>query len=112
MLQGIWTKWLCPTNARGSRVKAIARIADSFGAEMSQTTSWNHSLNTEDNHARAAMALARKLNWHGLWVGGHRPDNAGYMFVHICREYEGAPTDSIGMEGRDWFFIERQPEGE
>jgi hypothetical protein len=61
--QAIQTKFLSPTNSRGSRVKA-------FAAAGSVTISWNHRLNPEQNHRAAAKMFANRMNWVGLWYGG------------------------------------------
>lgn len=108
MSQGIWTKYLPATNSRGARIKAIARIADNIGPEMALTVSRDYALDIDEDHARTAAALARKLGWAGLWHGGGRPDNVGNMYVNCAHAYAGAPTESIGREGRDWFYIERE----
>ena len=105
MMQGIWTKY------SGSRIKAIARTRNSWGGdqpEMALRLAYDHALNADENHAAAAAALVRKLGWDGLWHGGGRPDNKGYMFVKIASAYQGAPDSSIGREGVDWFYIEQK----
>ncbi len=72
--QAIETKYLGPTNMRGGRVKARSEAG-------SVTLSWDHSLNSDANHTKAAQALADKLGWSGdLWGGGH-PDGRGCVFV-------------------------------
>ncbi len=90
MRQAIETKFLGPTNHRGSRVKATACAG-------SITVPWDYSYGAEDNHVFAARALALKLSWtaaralalmlswtdgHGFddWVGGSTND--GYVFVY------------------------------
>ena len=74
MYQAIQTKFLAPTNVRGSRVKATAEAG-------SVTLSWDHALNSEQNHTVAAEALARKYGWAGEWIGGAIPGTSGYAFV-------------------------------
>ncbi|QIG74599.1 hypothetical protein EVC11_017 [Rhizobium phage RHph_I20] len=66
MPTAIRTKFLGPTNARGSRVKAETCEAL---PELKRriTLSWDHSLDGQANHARAAKALAEKLEWAGDW---------------------------------------------
>ena len=54
MFQAIVTKYLGPTNTRGSRVKATA-----YGGSI--TVSWDHAMNARENHQAACEALARKL---------------------------------------------------
>jgi hypothetical protein len=73
-LQAIVTKYLPPTNVKGSRIKATA-------AAGSVTLHLDHALNIEDNHARTAKALADKFKWRGQWFMGGMPDDTGYCFV-------------------------------
>jgi hypothetical protein len=80
-MQAIMTKFLEPTNFRGSRVKAIADAG-------SLTVSWDYSLDFESNHRAAAEALRDKLGWttefYGDLVGGALPGNhTGYAFVFV-----------------------------
>jgi hypothetical protein len=90
-MNAITTKFLGPTNVRGSRVKAIAEAG-------SVTLSWNHSLNSDDNHKAAAETLANKFGWHGKWFGGGMP-GAGMVFV--C----------TGLASHPDFRVSRKPEG-
>ena len=71
--QAISTKYIGPTNTRGSKVKATADAG-------SVTLHWDDALNSYDNHAAAAIALANKFGWGGRWAGGS-VHNAGYVFV-------------------------------
>jgi hypothetical protein len=70
----ILTKFLGATNFRPSRVLAVC----GNGANR-LAWSWDHALDVEQNHVRAAEALAVKLGWHGHWYGGGTRD--GYAFV-------------------------------
>lgn len=72
MNQAIKTKFLGPTNTRGSRYKASCDAG-------SVTVGANHALNSERNHVAAMQALAKKLGWVGTWVGGGIGN--GYVFV-------------------------------
>ena len=107
MRQSITTKYLGPTNVRGSRIKAIARKRDSFGKEMSLTDPYRYG-STEQEHCRAAKLLAVKLGWGGLWVGGGNVDENGYVFVNVA-DVIPPFVPSIGRENADWFFIAREP---
>ena len=85
MTQSITTKYLSPTNTRGSRIKATASGA---GNGYSHTHDWDYALGTADNHIEAAKALAIKLQWdthdnylEGPWTGGGYKDG-GMVFVH------------------------------
>jgi hypothetical protein len=74
MRQAIVTKFHGPTNVRGSRVSARAEAGKI-------TLSWDHALNSDQNHITAAEALVEKLGWSGHWVGGSIPGTSGYVFV-------------------------------
>jgi hypothetical protein len=75
--QAIQTKFLSPTNSRGSRVKA-------FAAAGSVTISWDHRLNPENNHRAAAEMFANRMNWVGAWAAGTLP--GGDMVFVNCEE--------------------------
>ena len=55
IMQAITTKFLGPTNTRGSRIKATCWLT-------SVTVAWDHALNVEENHREAIEALVCKLN--------------------------------------------------
>ena len=55
-MQAIITKYLCPTNYRGSRIKASAEAG-------SITLQWDDALNQSENHHAAALALMNKMGW-------------------------------------------------
>jgi len=75
--QAITTKYLGPTNVKGSRIKATA-------AAGSLTIHIDHALNIEANHTKAAELLAHKYGWGGQWFMGGLPNDDGYCFV--CTE--------------------------
>lgn len=66
-MQAIQTKYLCPTNSRGSRIKATCEGG-------SVTVGYDHALNIDDNHRAACEALITKLGWtapyYSPMVGG------------------------------------------
>lgn len=66
-MQAIVTKYLGPSNVRGSRVKATCQAG-------SLTLHWDDSLNPESNHRAAAIALADRLQWSGQWTSGGLPN--------------------------------------
>ncbi len=81
-MQYIKTKYLGPTNFRGSRVKASASWCPT-----TITISWADADNSDDNHrAAAAKMLVQKLGWHGCWVEGGGVDGN----VYVCTEGAGA----------------------
>jgi hypothetical protein len=90
-MQAITTKYLGPSNVRGSRVKAFAEAS-------SITLNWDHRLNAEGNHQAAAEALANKLGWHGKWFGAGLPNQD---MVFVC----------TGLASHPNFKVSRKPEG-
>jgi hypothetical protein len=88
-MQAILTQYLPATNVKGSRVKATCQA-------KSKTVSWDHALNTDDNHKEAAKALATDLGWnYGTWVGGGLPSDKGMAWVCLDarREWESFTLD-------------------
>lgn len=79
-MQTILTKYLGPTNTKGSRYKATHS-----GNCTSVTCAADYSLDAEGNHIRAAQALATKLKWEGKYIGGHT--SQGMVFVDADPRY-------------------------
>lgn len=75
MRQAISTKYIGPTNTRGSRVKATSASGHTL------TLAWADELDVDANHRYAAGELATKLQWAGTWHGG--ATEAGYCFVCV-----------------------------
>jgi hypothetical protein len=73
MFQAITTKYIGPTNYRGSRIAAFADCGRIY-------VGYDHALNIEDNHVAAAKAFAEKYGWVGSWYGG----GVGRGFVFVC----------------------------
>lgn len=76
-MQAILTKYIGPSNVRGSRVKATASAG-------SITIDYDDSLNTEDAHKAAAIALCDKMGWteakgYGRLISGGT--DTGFVFV-------------------------------
>ncbi len=74
-MQGIETRYMGPTNTRGSRIKATS------ASGISITVPYDYELDAFDNHEKAARALMKKLGWTGKIAGGSLPGNRGYAFV-------------------------------
>lgn len=73
--QAILTKYLGPTDHRGSRVVARAQAGK-------VTVPWDYSIDTADNHAAAAKALCSKFDWpFDSFVQGGTDD--GYAFAWL-----------------------------
>lgn len=90
MFQAITTKFLGPTNHRGSRVKARAQVG-------SITIPWDYALSVDDNHKAAALALALKWEWSGQWIGGSTYTNEGHTFVRFVCPSDTAAYKRIGF---------------
>lgn len=75
----IQTKYLGPTNYRGSRIKAWTESGHSL------TVDYPHERNQgADAHSVAALALAKKLGWPGDLISGGT--DKGYVFVFAHSE--------------------------
>ena len=76
-MQTIETKFFGPGNVRGSRIKATSTSGESV------TVSYDHALSSDENHHRAAIALARKLGWTGRMVYGGAQRGRGNVYVFM-----------------------------
>jgi hypothetical protein len=74
-MQAIITKYHGATNTRGSRISATA----ANGARVS--IGHDSALNSEQNHAAAAIKLCKRIGWKGALMCGSLP--AGYVFVWV-----------------------------
>lgn len=74
MRVSIVTKYLPPTNYKGSRV--IAKTTSG----LRKIVSWKYNLDAEENHILAAKEFADKMGWKGEWHGG-AIDGSSYVFV-------------------------------
>ena len=106
MLQGITTKYVGPTNCRGSRIKAIAAKRTASFPEQSASVPYGYG-GTEEEHCRGAKHLAEKLGWAGVWFGGGNAEGNGYHFVSLGRADPVLidPLTRRGVEGKDWFVV-------
>lgn len=77
MRQSISTRYIGPTDFRGSRVKATA------SGGLSKTIPWDDTLGIDENHTAAAIALCKKLGWKGKLVAGSDRQGRGNVFVFI-----------------------------
>ncbi len=88
MRQAIATRFLGPTDFRGSRVKATCQAG-------ALTLSWDDACGIDDNHTAAARALATKLGWAGRWVVGGLPDGTGNVYVWTDDTDRGADAFEV-----------------
>lgn len=78
------TKYLGPTNTRGSRIRA--RRADHRTGDPEVAVLYDYALNTTENHLAAVQALASKLQWDGArgrWVTGGTAEGLVAVFVSL-----------------------------
>ena len=73
-MKAILTKYIGPSNTRGSRIKAF----DSDGNSV--TVPYDHALDSDANHNLAAKSLRDKMNWKGKLIGGWTADGMAYVF--------------------------------
>lgn len=69
MRQSILTKYICPTNTRGARIKAVQSGWSDKRECNSVTIPYPDELNRDEAHVLAARKLADKLGWTGRYVG-------------------------------------------
>lgn len=65
-MQAILTKYLPPTNTKGSRIKASCEARTIF-------VPWDHSVGEEPNHVAAAEALCVRMAEHNAKTYGTLP---------------------------------------
>jgi hypothetical protein len=79
-MQAILTKYLGPTNHRGSRIVAWCQAGR-------LTFAWDDALSVDQNHDAVARGLAQKLGWledtHGRLAGGGLPNGMGNCYVFV-----------------------------
>jgi hypothetical protein len=82
MRQAITTRYIGPTNHRGSRIKASCERGN-------VTVAYDHAMGVEDNHRAAAKVLLAKLGWDAAdhsrgseWFGGEINGAGKRVWVH------------------------------
>ena len=83
-MKAITTKYHGPTNSRGSRIIAT----DEDGNRIS--IGYPHGLTGIDCHAKAAVALCRKMNWGGKLLGAGIKGGYVFVFTDSSEVYEVA----------------------
>ena len=74
-MKAIRTRYLSPTNFKGGRIKA----SDGDGNFI--TLSYDHSLDTAENHEKTAHTLCSKMDWTGELKGGWFRSEMYWVFV-------------------------------
>ena len=84
----IVTKFIGPTNHRGSRI-----AARSYSTAI--TIAWDYALDVGENHDAACAALARKLKLDGRWFRAETHDTKGYCYVRgVVPQVIVTPSDA------------------
>jgi|SRR3984885_12761840 len=81
-MQAIVTKYIGPTNFRGTRIKATC-------AAKTRLIGWRYDLGVEENHRNAATMLQNELDWTGPRYGklhGGTMKNGDYCWVMVPRD--------------------------
>jgi hypothetical protein len=81
-MTAIQTRFIGPTNYRGSRI--VAETTDnrpSTGKKDRLTVPSLCHLNPMENHMRAAALLAEKIGFYGEWTSAGT--DSGYLFVRV-----------------------------
>lgn len=86
----IITKYHGPTNTKCGRITANA------GLGRRVTRNYDHALSTFDNHAQAALKLAMKYDWPGVYIGGGLGD--GYAFITAPKYVATYSDNGIELE--------------
>jgi hypothetical protein len=73
-MKTITTRYLGPTNYRGSRIKA----SDQDGNKVIMT--YRDEFNSEENHKTVAKALCEKMGWFGKLFGGYTKNGMVWVF--------------------------------
>lgn len=78
-MKAIQTRYLGPTNYRGSRIKATAEGGHSV------TIGYPHEYNTEQAHWQACKALLAKTGWQWTEVASGGLPNGDYVWCCISQ---------------------------
>lgn len=77
----IETKYIGPSNTRGSRVSAkTTNSKPTTGKPERLTLSYDHGLDSIGAHLKAAQALAQREEWPGIWTLVGETER-GYLFA-------------------------------
>lgn len=91
-MKAIQTKYLGPTNTKGSRIKAWAE------GVKPMTFAWGYSDDVDDNHKRAATVFANK---HG-WLLEQRSLASGTLpngdMCHVLPARRSVPLDKVKLD--------------
>lgn len=93
-MQTITTKYVGPSNVRGSRI-----IAKASGNNTRSIVSYDCGLSDQGAHLEAVKSLCAKLGWTGEMIGGHSKDGMVWVFVADLSPRIILPNSSCGKSG-------------
>lgn len=91
----IETKYLGPTEQRGSRIKAVARGGWERNPKFELTIGYPYEFTGEAAHAQAAIALAKRLGWTGKLIPGAITNGYVFVFESESSRYEVPEHDMV-----------------
>ncbi len=108
-MKAILTTYIPVTNTRPNRVKAKAEGVPAV------IITWNSSLELEENHKAAALALCAKYDWlkdgkHEL-AGGGLPNQRGYAFVFVPNFRKAAQVLLGNRAAHNWRVNSEEADG-
>lgn len=87
-MQAIKTKYLPATNTKPSRIKAECEAG-------SITISYDHSLNIDELHQKAAKELLNKLNWNPDFINSGSFKGNYYHILEFCKKDNSDLPESL-----------------
>ena len=94
----IKTKFLGPTDTKGSRVSASYKRSNE--ETLRATVHWSHGLSAEQNHLRAAELLLSRANADG---------RAYYEEIGIGSDFVPFQITATGWDQDNYFFLAGKP---
>lgn len=96
MRQSITTKYIPPSNYKGSRIS----VRSSGG--IRRIYKWDDRLNSDQNHAAAARKLIEEMGWNqvtGAWVPGATVVGVVYVFTYATN-FDNDPDGELIIPSR------------
>lgn len=89
-MQAIVTKWMPPTDTRGSRIKVWCDA-------KALVVPWDHEYGAQVNHQNAIAKLLRAQGWGGQWVTGAAPKRSPHFLVAV--HVSGLMSEPLTLDG-------------
>lgn len=113
--QYIRTRYFGAGYKLGPRIVADApgKTPTGLTPHLRVTEPYDDGVSQDANHCGAAMELARRMNWAGLWVQGAAADHNVWVRVsggsNTRLQHGIAYLLHDSDEGRTWFIVDEQP---